>query len=197
MSEKVVKGYKRETLGSSESRRIRREGKIPAVIYGKNEPMHISVDAKEFSTVVKTLSESSIITIKVGRKNHSVLIKDFQEAIIGDELMHLDFYEVVKGEALHTHVPVVLEGSSIGVKEGGLLEHVLHELEIECLPKDLPESIVVSINELGLNESIHVVSLDVPNGVKILTDSDRTVVTVVSKKEETSASTEEAEEEEE
>lgn len=196
MSEKVVKGYKREMLGSSESRRVRKEGKIPAVIYGKNEPLHISVDAKEFSTVVKTLSESSIITVKVGRKNHAVLIKDFQEAIIGDELMHLDFFEVSKGETLHTHVPVILEGSSLGVKEGGLLQHVLHELEVECLPKDLPESIVVSINELGLNESIHVEALSVPKGVKILTGADRTVVTVVSKKEE-AASTEEVEEEEE
>ncbi len=184
MNEKVIKGYKREVFGTSESRRIRREGKIPAVVYGKAEPLHISVDAKEFTTKIGSLSESVLITIKIGRKSHTVLIKDYQIDFLSDDLLHLDFYEIAKGEILRTHVPVVLEGSPKGVLEGGLLEQLLHELEIECLPKDIPESIVVSVGELELNESIHVRGLTIPHGVKILTNEDRTVVTVVPKKAE-------------
>jgi large subunit ribosomal protein L25 len=197
MNEKTIKGYKRETLGTGESRRIRREGKIPAVIYGKNAPEHISLDVKEFATAIGSINETSIITIKVGRKSHSVLIKAYQTALISGDVTHMDFFEVSKGETLHTHIPVTLHGSAKGVKEGGLLEHVLHDLEIECLPKDIPESIVVEIAELGMNESLHVSSIVVPEGVKILTNPERTIVTVVSKKAEVTEESEELEGEEE
>ncbi len=197
MSTKVaLKGVKRDVLGSSESRRLRKAGMIPAVIYGKNDPVHLAVDAKEFSNEVKSISESSIITIKIGRKSYSVLIKDYQGALFTDSIMHLDFFEVVKGETLHTTVNITLVGSSKGVKDGGLLEHVLHEVEIECLPKDIPDAFSVDINELGLNESIHVKDLSVPKGVKLLINEDRTVVTVVSKKAETEETPEEEEVEE-
>ena len=110
--------------------------------------------------------------------------------------MHIDLYEVIKGESLHTEVAVILKGTSKGVKEGGLLEHVMHAIEIECLPKDIPESFVVDITNIGLNESLHVRDLAIPEGVKVLVNEDRTVVTVVSKKSEASETAEEEAEEE-
>ena len=192
----TLKGYKRESVGSAASRRLRREGFIPAVIYGKHDPVHLALEAKEFSTEIKSISESNIIGVKLGRKSYQVLIKDYQEALLTNDLMHIDLYEVIKGESLHTEVAVILKGTSKGVKEGGLLEHVMHAIEIECLPKDIPESFVVDITDIGLNESLHVRDLTIPEGVKVLVNEDRTVVTVVSKKSEASETAEEEAEEE-
>lgn len=184
MSESTIKGKARDTLGSASAKRLRREGQIPAVIYGKNDPIHISIDEKEFHQAVPSMSESTIIKIKVGRKSHSVLIKDFQELMLSERLGHIDFFELTAGEAVHTTVPVILEGTSPGVKEGGMLEQVLHELDIESLPKNLPAHITVSIDGLELNESLHIRDMEAPEGVKFLQDEDATVVTVTAYKEE-------------
>lgn len=195
MNERTLKGHKRDKTGTSESRRLRKEGKIPAVIYGKEKPIHIVIDAKEFNSIVGSIKESSLLNIKIGRKSHAVLIKDFQERLLSDDISHLDFFEVTKGEVVHTHVPIVLEGASIGVKEGGLLEQVLHEVEIECLPKNLPETITVDISNLRTNESIHIKSMVAPKGVKFLTSEERTVVAITSQKAEKPEEEEEVEEE--
>ncbi|MCK5156232.1 MAG: 50S ribosomal protein L25 [Spirochaetales bacterium] len=186
MDDKVLSGIKRTESGTSASRRLRKEGKIPAVIYGKNSPVHISIDAKEFSSKIRSISESGLLTVKMGKKSFTVLIKDFQENPLKYELKHIDFFEITKGEKLHTTVSISLKNteSAEGVKLGGILEQVLYEIDIECLPEDIPENIVCDIAELGLNESLHVESLSAPKGVKILTDLQRTLVTITSLKEE-------------
>lgn len=194
MSDKTITGYKRETVGTSDSRRLRREGNIPAVIYGKDGVSNIYINAKDFERNIGTLSESTIITIKIGRKKHAVLIKDYQGALLSTDLLHIDFFEVTKGETLRTHVPFNFEGSPVGVKEGGLLEQVMHEIEVECLPKDLPESVTVSIAAIALGESLHVRDIEFPAGVKPLADEDDTVVTVVTKKSESDDAAAEEEE---
>jgi len=198
MDDKVLSGMKRTESGTGASRRLRREGQIPAVIYGKEAPVHISIDAKEFKTKIKNISESGLLTIKIGKKSFTVLIKDFQENPLKYELRHVDFFEITKGEKLHTTVSIALlhADSAAGIKLGGILEQVLHDVDIECLPENIPESIICDISELGLNESLHVEGVTAPKGVKILTDSHRTIVTITSLKEEVVEEEEEEVEEE-
>jgi large subunit ribosomal protein L25 len=194
--EKILTGELRTELGTASSRRSRRDGKIPAVIYGKHKPLPILLDAAEFQTKIRNVSESGLLTVKVGKNKHSVLIKDFQDDIIKKVFLHIDFFEVTKGEKLHMSVPVVLTNShaAVGVKLGGVMEQIMHEVEIECLPKDIPEHITCDIKSLGINESIDAVELVLPEGVRLLTEADRTIVTITSHREAVSEE-EEAEEE--
>ncbi|MDD2405785.1 MAG: 50S ribosomal protein L25 [Sphaerochaetaceae bacterium] len=195
MNEKQLTGaYRKEDFGSAGSRRLIRAGRIPAVIYGKGENVHLSLDAKDFINKMRHFSESTLLTVKLGKKEHVVLMKDYQENVMRGEVTHVDFFEVTTDEVLRTNVSVVLHGSAPGTRSGGILEQVIYDIEVECLPKDLPESIVVDINKLGLNESIHVSQIAIPEGVKVLTPSDTTVVTVKALREEAAPAEEETEE---
>ena len=195
MNEKQLTGaYRKEDFGSAGSRRLIRAGRIPAVIYGKGENVHLSLDAKDFINKMRHFSESTLLTVKLGKKEHVVLMKDYQENVMRGEATHVDFFEVTIDEVLRTNVSLVLHGSAPGTRTGGLLEQVIYDIEVECLPKDLPESIVVDIYKLGLNESIHVSQIAIPEGVKVLTPSDTTVVTVKALREEAAPAEEETEE---
>ncbi len=184
MSDNTLVGYDRKQLGKGASRQLRREGMIPAVIYGKNESKAVYVEAREFDKKFHRISENTLITIKVGRKKHEVLIKDYQENTLKNYMVHIDFYEVEQGKLLRTNIPIHLEGAAKGVKEGGLLEQTLHEIEVECTPKDIPESFSVDISSLEMGESLHVDSLQVTEGVKILTDLEQTIVTITAPRKE-------------
>jgi large subunit ribosomal protein L25 len=182
-------------FGSAGSRRLLRAGKIPAVIYGsKTKPMHIVIDAHKFALAIGSISESTLITLNVEGDEHEVLVKTFQEDIMTDIIHHVDFYEVVRGEKLRAFVSLSVEGNPIGCKKGGILDVVLHEVEVECLPKDLPADIKVDVSALDLNDHISVKDLPVAKTVSILTDGDETVATVKSLKVEKVATEEEAEE---
>jgi large subunit ribosomal protein L25 len=124
----------------------------------------------------------------------NVLIKDYQENVLKGEVTHIDFVEIVAGHALKTHIPVHLTGSAIGVREGGLLEQPLHEIEIECLPKDLPHDITIDISEIKIGDSIHLSEIALPKGVKALTNPETVIVSVAGVKAEVVA-TEEGEQE--
>jgi len=192
MKDTMLAGVKRtEDFGSAGSRRLLAQGRLPAVIYGKNENQHITIDAKDFQNKMRHFSESTLLTIKVGRKNHSVLMKDFQENVMLGKVLHVDFFEVTKGEALRTNVPVVLVGNPKGAKFGGVLDQVAHELEVECLPKDLPRAIEVDVSDLDLNDSIHSGSVVLPKGVKFASSEEITIASVKGVKEVILASDEE------
>ena len=183
-----------EDFGSAGSRRVLAAGRIPAVIYGKKESVHITLDAKDFQNKMRYFSESTLLTIKVGRKSHSVLMEDYQENVMRGQIQHIDFFEVTKGETLRTRVPVVLHGNPDGAKFGGVLEQVTHDVEVECVPSALPEHFTVDVTKLGLNESVLVGQLVLPEGVKVLTHADVTIANVKGVKEVVSApETEEAE----
>ncbi|MCY1151306.1 MAG: 50S ribosomal protein L25 [Sphaerochaetaceae bacterium] len=179
-------------FGSAGSRRLLRAGKIPAVIYGsKTKPMHIVIDAHKFALAIGSISESTLITLNVEGDEHEVLVKTFQEDIMTDIIHHVDFYEVVRGEKLRAFVSLSVEGNPVGCKKGGILDVVLHEVEVECLPKDLPADIKVDVSALDLNDHISVKELPVAKTVSILTDGDETVATVKSVKVEKVATEEE------
>ncbi|MDC7250892.1 MAG: 50S ribosomal protein L25 [Sphaerochaetaceae bacterium] len=181
-------------FGSAGSRRLLRAGKIPAVIYGsKTKPMHIVIDAHKFALAIGSISESTLITLNVEGDEHEVLVKTFQEDIMTDIIHHVDFYEVVRGEKLRAFVSLSVEGNPVGCKKGGILDVVLHEVEVECLPKDLPADIKVDVSALDLNDHISVKELPVAKTVSILTDGDETVATVKSVKVEKVATEEEEE----
>ena len=187
---------RKDDFGSAGSRRVLATGRIPAVIYGKKDPVHITIDANDFQNKMRHFSESTLLTIKVGRKNHSVLMKDYQENVMKGIILHVDFYEVTKGEVLRANVPIVLTGNPEGAKFGGVLEQVAHDIEVECLPKDLPKHLEVDVSKLGLNDSVHLGMLVAPEGVRFLLPEDTTIATVKGVKEVVSATEGEEEDEE-
>jgi large subunit ribosomal protein L25 len=193
MEQKVISFNIRKERKKGAAKRLRKQGIIPSVIYGHNEPVAISIDKKEFFSNFKTVSESTIITLKSKESSYDVLVKDFQEDIIKDEITHIDFYEIERGKVLKTHIPVHLTGAAVGVKEGGILETLTHEVEIECLPKDLPHDVSVDISELNIGDSIHVSDLPELEGIKYLTPEEHVVCAIVAK----AAEVEEVEEGEE
>lgn len=184
MDNKTLTAEIRTELRKSGAKKVRNSGKIPAVIYGHNEPVNISVDAKEFTHKFDKISENTIITINVDKESYSVLVKDFQDDILTQKIQHIDFFEIEKGKALKTNIPVHIEGNAKGVREGGLLEVRLHELEVECLPKDIPENIVIDVSELEAGDAIHVADIDIPEGVKLLNIPEQTIVSVTLVKQE-------------
>lgn len=172
-------------FGSAGSRRLLRAGKIPAVVYGsKTKPMHILIDAHSFTLALNSISESTLITLKIDNKEHEVLVKSFQENVMTDVIYHVDFYEVVRGEKLHAFVPLSIEGNPVGCRKSGILDVIIHEVEVECLPKDLPVDIKVDVTPIDLNGHISVKDLVVSDKVTILTDSDETVASVKAPKSE-------------
>ncbi len=182
MEEKTLAAEERKRLGKGEAGRLRRQGKIPGIIYGPIQPKPIAVDAYEFNTKFQHISESTIIKLQVDKQVHEVLIRDFQEDVTSGRVTHIDFYEVEKGKMLRTNVSVLLKGAAVGVREGGVLETFVHELEVECLPVNLPERIEVDVSELALGHSIHVRQMPVPEGVRVLNSPDQVVCTIVHKR---------------
>lgn len=182
MEHKTLVVEERKELTKGANGRLRRAGKIPAVVYGVNAPLNITVDARQFSREFKVISESQLITLQLGKKNVEVLLKDFQEDIITGNLTHIDFVEVNSNKAVKAHVAIHLKGNAVGVREGGLLEHNLHEVEIECLPKDLPSELLVDVSSLGVGASVHLRDVSAPKGVKILGNADTIVCHVINPK---------------
>ncbi|MBN2735975.1 MAG: 50S ribosomal protein L25 [Spirochaetales bacterium] len=183
MENKTLEVKVRDEKGKSASRALRREGMIPSIIYGHREPVSVSVSAREFNSKFKIISESIIIDLNLGKETYHCIVKDYQENAMRGTITHIDFYEIEKGKSLKTHVPVHVEGAPLGVKTGGIFETALHELEIECLPKDLPEMITVNVSSLEIGQSIHVADLKDMPGIKFLTPKDALVCAVVRKKE--------------
>ena len=185
--EKVLSALRRtEDFGSAGSRRVVRSGRIPAVVYGKKgvEPLFVTLDAKEFRMKRNEFTETTLITLKVSDgEERKVFVKDVQENLLKNCIQHVDFFEVTFGQLLRTKVRVELTGTPNGVRDGGVLEQVVHEVEIECFPRHLPESIVADISSLGLNEAFRVKDLVVADVIKLLDDPDMAISSVKMVKE--------------
>jgi large subunit ribosomal protein L25 len=189
MSQVVLAARQRAAKGSAEARRIRRTGRIPAVLYGRGgSSVAIDLDAREFSNRVRNISESTIVKLELEGKTYEAFVKDTQRSITAESILHVDFYEVESGVALRAHVSLHLVGNPVGVREGGVLESPLHEIEVECLPKDLPERIEVDISDLKVNQSLHVRDVNLGEGVRLLSNGDQVIALVKYAREETAAS---------
>jgi large subunit ribosomal protein L25 len=194
MGQVVLSARNRQNKGSVEARKIRRGGRIPAVLYGRSgKAISIDLDALEFANGVRNISESTIVKVDVDGKSYDAFVKDTQRNIIDGNILHVDFYEVESGIALRARVSINLKGTAVGVREGGVLEFPLHEIEVECLPKDLPERIEIDISTLGVNQSIHVRDIPLASTIRLISASDQVVALVKYAKEQAAAAPAEAE----
>lgn len=180
MEQVTLAFQERKELKKSASRRLRVSGQIPAVVYGQDGAVSISVNAHEFELRFASFGENTVIKLQNGKTVYEVLVKDYQDDVLSGKVQHVDFFRVSATKTLHAKVPVHLTGSAIGVRNGGLLETVSHEIEVECLAKDIPHDIKVDVAALDMNQSVYVRDLKVPAGVKILTHGDTVVAHVIS-----------------
>jgi large subunit ribosomal protein L25 len=200
MSEFVFKGTLRTDLGKGASRRLRREGVIPAVVYGADkDAVSITLNHNEVLTQFRNDDVySSIVTVTIDGKAESAILRDVQRHPFKPLITHLDFLRVKAGEKLKSAVPVVLLNAetAVGVKAGGILTHALTAIEVECLPKDLPHAIEVDIAALEIGAHITVADIKAPKGVEILTHAEDQVAGIVAPRvaEETEAAAEATEE---
>jgi large subunit ribosomal protein L25 len=182
-----LKALARSGLGKRQVKQLRTEGIIPCVLYGPHtEPESIGVGAHEFRQVMKGIQGRNVLVdLEVEQdgkaSNRLALVQDVQQHPVNDSVLHVDFLEVSATEKFRTEVQVRLLGEPAGVKTGGgMLEVVLHEIYVECLPKDLPEMIEVDVESLEIGQSLHVRDLTPPSGVKFLDDEDQTICIVAA-----------------
>jgi len=180
MEKIALAGKIRNESGKNSSRRLRAAGGIPAVVYGGPKHLCLSIDRHAFESKFKHISVNTLIDLAIeGEGTHEVLIREYQRDKVRGALIHLDFYEVLKGHKLRTRVPLHFEGTPVGVRvDKGLLETHLYAIEIECEPKDIPANIVVDISEIALNQALHVRDLHLPEGVVSLESGDAVVALV-------------------
>jgi len=171
----------RDKVGSANSRRIRRTGFIPGVLYGKDEqPIHLKVSVANLHNIISE-GENVLINLIVEDKEKTVMVKEVQRDPVQENIVHVDFYKVSLQEKVTIKVPIETTGEAKGVKEkGGVLEQILRELEVECLPNDIPEKITLDVSELDIGHSFTVEKLKIQPGVEVLTPIDSTVVTVIA-----------------
>lgn len=181
-----IQGEARAERGRSDNRRLRRLGRVPAVIYGGGKDARsISVD---HNLLLRQMSQpafyTSILTVKVGSEPQSVVVKDVQRHPFRPEVMHLDFQRIVEDEELTLNVPLhfIGEETAKGVKEqGGVVEHLATDVEVSCLPRFLPEFLEVDVSQLEMNDILHLSDLKLPEGVTLVAlahNQDHPVVTI-------------------
>jgi large subunit ribosomal protein L25 len=173
----------RETGAKGQAKRLRREGKLPGVFYGpKAQSVPLELNRKEFLTRVADLEGSHLIRIKSGSPllaDKVALVKEMQFHPVTGEVLHADFYEVDLTAKILVKVPLHFVGKAVGVVRGGILQPIVREVEVECLPMDIPEFFNVEVSELDIGDSLHVTELVMPEGVVAASESDLTLVTVV------------------
>jgi large subunit ribosomal protein L25 len=178
-----IKIEPRESDGKGRARRARREGKLPGVFYGPKSPaVPLELDRKEFVTRVAHLEGSHLIRIKSGSPalaDKVALVKELQYHPVTGEVIHADFYEVDLTEKIRVKVPLHFVGKAAGVVRGGILQPIVREIDVECLPMDIPEFFDVEVSALDIGDSLHVTELTMPEGVTAASESDLTLVTVV------------------
>jgi large subunit ribosomal protein L25 len=187
MSEtKSLTALKREGTGKGVARKLRHDGRVPAVMYGKDlEPVHLTVDAKEVEHLFHEISwENTVIDLQIeGEKEpHQILVREIQSPADKPQVpLHIDFLRIQKGVAVDVDVPVNLVGVPVGVRvHGGVLEQIIHELPVRCIPSLIPGSVEVDVSGLDLDGSLHVSDLTLEEGVEITIDSKRTVCLVAA-----------------
>ena len=178
MEQIALKASLRKGKGKQESQKVRKQGLVPGIVYHRGEQsVSISLIEKDLLKILRSAEgENVLISLTVEgskKKNHPVLIKEIQHHPVKRSVLHVDFNEISLSEKITVDVEVVAKGEPIGVKqEGGILEHVLREVKIQCLPTDIPKHIDVDVAALKLNESVHVRDLKIDAKIKVLTDPD-------------------------
>ena len=172
----------RAVLGSAESRRLRRQGLIPGVLYGREKPISIAIPERDLRTALTTSGGlNAVLDVVVeGGKAHSSVLKEYQQDAVRGVITHVDLQEVRLDQPIHATVPVHISGEAAGTKVGGVLAQVTIELNVEALPMEVPESIDVDISELEMGDSLRLSAVTPPQGVTFLDDLEETVIATVT-----------------
>lgn len=198
MSEARLTAELREATGKGVARKLRRDGRIPAVVYGgQDEPIAISVGVREFFRAYQQVGTHSLLDLQITNGDgarRKVLIKEVQHNPVRDEFVHVDFHAVSLDEEMQTTVPVELEGEDLR-KDNGVVQLVLQEVKISCLPTDIPETLVVNVADLVIGDVVTVGQLTAPKGVTILNEPEEAVVSVTPPRVDETAEGEVGEEE--
>lgn len=181
----ALKAHLRDERGKNAARSLRRTGHIPAVLYGRTTPSTpISVERRAFDAILREGTGNIFIDLNIeeeaGAKPHTVMIKDMEIHPTYRDVLHADFYELDMSRKIRVDVPVVAEGTPVGVEDGGILQIIRRELEVWCLPNKIPEEIVIDVSHLGIGDSIHIEEVPADEGVEYPHEVDFTVIAVAS-----------------
>lgn len=179
--ERKLKAESRAQIGKGAARKIRAGGRVPAVVYGHGvDPLHVSIDAKELFHVLHTDAGTNVLVdMRVNSDSFLAMPREIQRDHIRGQFLHVDFLRIKRDEKIGVEVPIHLVGESHGVKEGGVVEHHLWTLHLECFPQDVPTSIEADISALGINESLKVADLAISDNLTLLTSPEEVIVSVV------------------
>ena len=189
----ALKASARIGVGRTAVKKLRSSGQTPGVIYGKRGTQPVSINSKELTAALHKVSSENVLVdlqLDAGGKNESkfVFLQDIQHDFLADTIIHFDLHEIAADEPIHVEVNLIEQGEPIGVRTGGgNLEAPLRRLHISCLPKDLPEHIIVDVSNLEIGQAIHVGELTLPAGVTVLNDPDQAVFAVHAPKAEEAA----------
>ena len=193
-----IKAVKRET-GKKAAKLVRSENKIPSILYGSGmESVPLEIDYADFYHYYKeSLGHQSFVFLQIGKKEYRCLVRDMQIDPVTRAIVHLDFQEVTAGQSLDVEIPVVTLGVAPGIKEGGMIDTGIRELQIRCMPKNLPDAIEVDVSELQIGDSVHIEDIQekYPD-VEFLQPSNTTLVSILAPKMEVEEAEEELEGEE-
>jgi large subunit ribosomal protein L25 len=187
MTDMTIDVERREESGTNSSRRLRARGLIPAVVYGAGkETVPIHVDRKTLLDMMKASgSDNPIFLLKLagsGKERHA-MIRDLQVDPISRQIVHIDFQRVIMTEKLRVQVPIELKGTAFGVKtEGGMIDFVLREVHVECLPGDIPKQIELDVTELHVGQHVEAGQLQLPTGVTLVEDPERVILALAHAK---------------
>jgi large subunit ribosomal protein L25 len=179
MREIPITVQRRHDIGKGVARQIRMAGKIPGVVYGpETEPIPVSVEEREFRTAMRHASSGSILNLNMDGKETKAVLREMQRDPVTSRVLHIDFHAISMNKPIHVAIPIHFIGTPVGVKvDGGIMQATMREIEISCLPINIPEHLDVDVSELRIGDSIHVSNVSIPNAT-ILADAQRTVVVI-------------------
>jgi large subunit ribosomal protein L25 len=171
----------RAVLGSAESRRLRRQGLIPGVLYGREDPVAVSIRERDLRAALTTRGGlNAVLDVVVdGGAAHSSVLKEYQQDKIRGHITHVDLQEVRLDQPIHASVPITLHGEPAGVKEGGVLTQVTSEVMVEALPMEVPEHLEADISEMQIGDTLRLSAVKLPDGVTLLDDPEEVVLASV------------------
>jgi len=179
----TIKAERRDVFGKNASRRLRREGKVPVIFYGPaTDNVSLIIQKTDIFKILKSeTGENTIFRVSIDSKTQNAMIKEIQTDPVSDEILHTDLIQIAMDKAVQISVPIVLEGEAVGVKaEGGFVDVSTREVEVECLPSDIPEKVILDISDLHLHQTMKIEDIPIPENVEILSDPNTVVVHIAA-----------------
>lgn len=181
MSSKSLSATPRAERGKGAARSLRRDGQVPAVIYGHSrEPQSLALDARDLGRMLDHVTGSTVIELTIEGKVSRTLIRDIQRHPFKRYVQHVDFQELVAGEKVTVDVPIIYRGTPVGVREGGIFDQVMHEITISADPSHIPDHIDVDVSALAIGHPLHISDLTIPANIEVLDEPTATVCLVTA-----------------